>query len=44
MIFVTYGELEIQPQVLSSSDKSTLQALSTVGLTIFLFPILFKNL
>ena len=44
MIFVTYGELEIQPQVLSPSDKSTLQALSIVGLTIFLFPILFKNL
>ena len=37
MIFVTYGELEIQPQVLSPSDNSAVQALSTVDLTIFLF-------
>ena len=44
MIFVKYGELEIQPQVLSPSDKNILQVLFNVGLTIFLFPIVFKNL
>ena len=44
MIFVTYGELEIQSQVLSPSDKSILQVLFNIGLTIFLFLIVFKNL
>ena len=41
MIFVTYEELEIQSQVLSPSDKSILQVLFNLGLTIFLFPIVF---
>ena len=40
MIFVTYGELEIQSRVLSPSDKSIVQGLFNVGLTIFLFPSL----
>ena len=42
MIFVTYGELENQSQVLSPSDRSILQVLFNVGLTIFLSPIAFN--
>ena len=44
MIFVTYRELEIQSRVHSLSDKSIVQALFNVGLTIFLFLIVSKNL
>ena len=44
MIFVTYGELEIQSRVLSPPDKSIVQGLFNVGLTIFLFSLVFKNL
>ena len=43
MIFMTYVELEIQSLVLSPVDKSIVQVLFNVGLTIFLFPIVFKN-
>ena len=35
MIFVTYGELEIQSRVHSPSEKSIVQALFKVGLIIF---------
>ena len=40
MIFVTYGELEIQSQVLLPLDKSIVQVLFNVGLTIFISNIL----
>ena len=42
MIFVTNRELEIQSIVFSPSDKSNVQVLFNVGLTIFLFPIVFN--
>ena len=41
---VTYGELEIQSRVHLPSEKSILQALFNVGLTIFSFPIVSENL
>lgn len=37
MIFVTYEELNIQPQVHSTSDKSIVKVLFTLNLTVFTF-------
>ena len=40
---MTHGELEIYSRVHSHSDKSIVQALFIVDLTIFLFLIVLKN-